>query len=74
MIDHVVGVGGMGVVYAAHDPKLERKVAIKVLRPNDASSNDHQQARIMHRTSLVGQPCGEILPVDEGAATAQSMQ
>jgi eukaryotic-like serine/threonine-protein kinase len=33
VIEQHVGTGGMGEVYAAHDPQLDRRVAIKVLRP-----------------------------------------
>ncbi len=38
VVDRIIGQGGMGVVVAAHDPTLDRKVAIKLLRPSAASS------------------------------------
>jgi hypothetical protein len=40
VIRRVVGVGGIGVVYEAHDPQLNRRVAVKLLRPDVIEEDD----------------------------------
>jgi tetratricopeptide (TPR) repeat protein/predicted Ser/Thr protein kinase len=50
-----IGEGGMGVVYAAFDPELDRKIAIKLLHPETAvdDSPDQGAARLVREAQAL---------------------
>jgi tetratricopeptide (TPR) repeat protein len=51
----VIGAGGMGVVYAAHDPELDRKVAIKLLRHLDPERAGALKTRLLREARAMAQ-------------------
>ncbi|SDM07571.1 Serine/threonine protein kinase [Geodermatophilus siccatus] len=64
-VDSVIGRGGMGVVYLAHDVRLDRKVALKLLAP-EYTSHENFRARFLRESRLaaaVDHP--NIIPIYE---------
>ncbi len=51
-IESLIGRGGMGEVYRARDPGLDRQVAIKVL-PESFATNEERVARFQREARLL---------------------
>jgi serine/threonine protein kinase len=76
-IERLLGVGGMGMVYRAWDPELQRPVAIKLVRPEHANERSKARmlgearalARVSHPNVIgvydVGEHAGEIFLATE---------
>src|SRR5207248_6444190 len=52
-----IGIGGMGVIYKAYDPQLERPIALKLLR---ASGSDEAAARFRERLLREAQALAQL--------------
>jgi formylglycine-generating enzyme required for sulfatase activity len=49
-----LGAGAMGVVYAAYDPELDRKIAIKILRPQEGKGDKtRRQERLVREAKAM---------------------
>jgi tetratricopeptide (TPR) repeat protein len=55
LVLHAVGAGGMGVVYAAYDPELDRKIALKLIRPgaDGSGGSSEDRARLLREAQAM---------------------
>ena len=59
-VERLLGAGGMGVVYVAHDTALDRRVALKVLRSDLAGNPEALAERLFRESRLMAKarhPC-----------------
>jgi DNA-binding beta-propeller fold protein YncE len=64
-LDEQIGRGGMAVVYRAHDPRLGRRVALKILAPELTSDEEFRQRFIRESRAAAAVDHPNIIPIYE---------
>jgi serine/threonine-protein kinase len=73
IVHRLLGTGGAGVVYAAHDPELDRTIALKVLRGELAERSDAQARFLREAQTLARLSHPNVIAVyDVGAADGRT--
>src|SRR5262249_47179035 len=69
----VLGAGGMGVVYTAYHPDLERTVALKVIRPDGRTPSARARTRLLREAQALArsQPPNVVTVYDVGTENDQ---
>jgi serine/threonine protein kinase len=57
LILDILGQGGMGAVYSAYDPELDRRVALKLL--HTAASSSNARKRLVREARALASTCGQ---------------
>ncbi|MFP2906136.1 protein kinase domain-containing protein [Pyxidicoccus sp. 3LFB2] len=66
VLHELLGAGGMGVVYAAEDPRLGRRVALKLLHPLRAGAESENRTRLLREAQAMARLSHpNVLPVFE---------
>src|SRR5690242_14873184 len=68
-VEKVLGEGGFGVVYLAHDEQLQRLVAIKVPHPERVQTPDDAQAYLAEARTVANLDHPNIVPVYDAGRT-----
>jgi tetratricopeptide (TPR) repeat protein/predicted Ser/Thr protein kinase len=71
-----IGAGGLGVVYSAFDPELDRKVAIKLMRVRRGGAEDTDEARdrlLREARALAKLAHPNVVPVFDAGTTGRDV-
>ena len=69
-LEEQIGRGGMAVVFRAHDPRLDRRVALKILAPELARDDAFRQRFIRESRAAAAVDDPHIIPVFEAGEAA----
>jgi serine/threonine protein kinase len=70
-VERVLGQGGFGIVYLAHDEQLQRRVAVKVPHRHLVSRREDAQAYLSEARAVANLDHANIVPVHDVGSTEQ---